>query len=325
MDFNAGSRLMSDPFQNYLEDDEFGNTFTKRKSYIYVISKVFDNTRYYKVGMSTKSDISRMRDANTYLIPGKENYAYQVHYLFFFDESPFRTSFAQYIEKEIHAVLRHEFDSYSIRFLTNNPSEWYLPQKTNSSNNRRRTRRSQSGEDWFFGYVLGLIAVNQPKPRESYQFTKATRKDITKQVQNPSKQILRQYNQHKRDWRDVMKIVKIEKKMNKRERDERLGDVNFWRDKLIGLEFVDKDDKTKKNKTWVITDVDYESGKYINTYIIGYKIKGKGSVQDMEGYESQIVELLDKEQYPWFTPARLKKLGVYEKYLEWKKKQEGLT
>ena len=75
MDFNAGSRLMSDPFQNYLEDDEFGNTFTKRKSYIYVISKVFDNTRYYKVGMSTKSDISRMRDANTYLIPGKENYA----------------------------------------------------------------------------------------------------------------------------------------------------------------------------------------------------------------------------------------------------------
>ena len=122
-----------------------------------------------------------------------------------------------------------------------------------------------------------------------------------------------------------MKIVKIEKKMNKRERDERLGDVNFWRDKLIGLEFVDKDDKTKKNKTWVITDVDYESGKYINTYIIGYKIKGKGSVQDMEGYESQIVELLDKEQYPWFTPARLKKLGVYEKYLEWKKKQEGLT
>ena len=35
MNFNAGSRLISDPFQNYLEDDEFGNTFTKRKSYIY--------------------------------------------------------------------------------------------------------------------------------------------------------------------------------------------------------------------------------------------------------------------------------------------------
>ena len=85
-----------------------------------------------------------MGDANTYLIPGKENKAYQVHYLFFYDESPYKNSFAHYIEKEIHAVLRHEFDSYNIRFLTNNPSEWYLPQKTNSSNNRRRTRRSQS-------------------------------------------------------------------------------------------------------------------------------------------------------------------------------------
>ena len=144
MDFNAGSIMINEPFQNYIERDEFDNKFTKRKSYIYVISKVFDGTRYYKVGMSTKSDIDRMRDANTYLIPGKENKAYQVHYLFFYDESPYKNSFAHYIEKEIHAVLRHEFDSYNIRFLTNNPSEWYLPQKTNSSNNRRRTRRSQS-------------------------------------------------------------------------------------------------------------------------------------------------------------------------------------
>ena len=252
MDFNAGSIMINEPFQNYIERDEFDNEFSKRKSYIYVISKVFDGTRYYKVGMSTKSDIGRMGDANTYLIPGKENKAYQVHYLFFYDESPYKNSFAHYIEKEIHAVLRHEFDSYNIRFLTNNPSEWYLPQKTNSSNNRRRTRRSQSGEDWFFGYVLGLVSVNQPKPRECYQFTKADRKDITKQVQNPSKQILRQYNQHKKDFRDVLKIIKIEKKMNKKERDEKLGNQSYWQDKLIGLEFIDKDDKTKRKKTWVI-------------------------------------------------------------------------
>ena len=45
----------------------------------------------------------------------------------------------------------------------------------------------------------------------------------------------------------------------------------------------------------------------------------------MIGYESQIVELFNSEQFPWFTTERLKKLGVYEKYLEIKKKQEGLT
>ena len=325
MDFNAGSIMINEPFQNYIERDEFDNEFSKRKSYIYVISKVFDGTRYYKVGMSTKSDIGRMGDANTYLIPGKENKAYQVHYLFFYDESPYKNSFAHYIEKEIHAVLRHEFDSYNIRFLTNNPSEWYLPQKTNSSNNRRRTRRSQSGEDWFFGYVLGLVSVNQPKPRECYQFTKADRKDITKQVQNPKKQILRQYNQHKKDFRDVLKIIKIEKKMNKKERDEKLGNQGYWQDKLIGLEFIDKDDKTKRKKTWVIDKVVYRPGKLISTYVVGYKLKGRGSLQDMIGYESQIVELFNKEQFPWFTTERLKKLGVYEKYLEIKKKQEGLT
>ena len=120
-----------------------------------------------------------------------------------------------------------------------------------------RTRRSQSGEDWFFGYVLGLVSVNQPKPRECYQFTKADRKDITKQVQNPSKQILRQYNQHKKDFRDVLKIIKIEKKMNKKERDEKLGNQGYWQDKLIGLEFIDKDDKTKRKKTWVVDKVVY--------------------------------------------------------------------
>jgi len=117
----------------------------------------------------------------------------------------------------------------------------------------------------------GLIDLSSPdidpkfhKATQISQTKKKKRKHendpgFRKQVQNPTKQILRQYNQHKRDWRDVMKIIKIEKKMNKRERDERLGDVHFWRDKLIGLEFVDKDDKTKKNKTWVITEVEYNN------------------------------------------------------------------
>ena len=265
--------MIKEPFQNYIEVDQFNNKFSRRKSYIYVISKVFDGKRYYKIGESSKSEIKRMGDANTYLIPGKENYAYQVHYLFFYGESPYKNSFAHYVEKDIHKILRHEFDSYNIRFLTNNHSEWYLPQKTNASNNRRRTRSNQSGEDWFFGYVKGLIAVNQPKPREAYQFTKSNRKDITKDIQNPSKTILRQYNQHKRDFRDVLKVIKIEKKMGKAERDERLGNVGFWRDKLVGLEFQDKDDKTKKNKTWVITEVEYEPGTFLNTYVVGYKVK----------------------------------------------------
>ena len=66
-------------------------------------------------------------------------------------------------------------------------------------------------------------------------------------------------------------------------------------------------------------------GKLISTYVVGYKLKGRGSLQDMIGYESQIVELFNNEQFPWFTTERLKKLGVYEKYLEIKKKQEGLT
>ena len=168
MDFNAGSIMINEPFQNYIERDEFDNEFSKRKSYIYVISKVFDGTRYYKVGMSTKSDI-------------------------------------------------------------------------------------------------------------------------------------------------------------KKERDEKLGNQGYWQDKLIGLEFIDKDDKTKRKKTWVIDKVVYRPGKLISTYVVGYKLKGRGSLQDMIGYESQIVELFNSEQFPWFTTERLKKLGVYEKYLEIKKKQEGLT
>ena len=99
--------------------------------------------------------------------------------------------------------------------------------------------------------------------------------------------------------------------------------MEFWRSKLVNLEFVDKNDDNKK-KTWIITDVVYRPGKKLSTYIVQYKFKGRGTIQEMKGYESQIVELFDVQKYPWFTKRRLEKLGMYDKYLEIKKKQEGL-
>ena len=313
MDFNGSFGIIRELFKNYEVTDGFGNTSVFRKSYIYVISKVIDRKKYYKVGMSTKSDISRMRDANTYLIPGQENHGYKVHYLFFYEESPYPRAYAHYVEAEIHKILRHEFESYSISFLNDNPSEWYLPTKPGT--NKRSTRRTQSGEDWFFGYITGLVAVNFPKPRESYQFTPKSRKTITKNIVNPSKAVLRQYIQHKRDWREILKEIKIKKKTTKAERDALIGNSDFWNEHLVGLEFRDE----KKN--WVITKVEWRPGIGLNTYVALYVIKGRGSDIDKKGHETQLVELFDPKSFPYFTKRRVTRLGLYDKYLELQKRR----
>ena len=66
------------------------------------------------------------------------------------------------IEREGHSVLRDQFPTFSIKFATGNPSEWYLPRY----------------QERFFEYIKGLIAVQRPPVDVAYKFTEKNRMNI---------------------------------------------------------------------------------------------------------------------------------------------------
>lgn len=121
----------------------------KSVGYIYVISKVIDNKRFYKIGtiynkngsfiINQSADVNkkktgRLGDAQTFLIPGLENAGFKVHFLFFYgieDKPDFNkaksTSICASIEQEIHKNMRKKFTNKVITFPNNLESEWYIP------------------------------------------------------------------------------------------------------------------------------------------------------------------------------------------------------
>ena len=92
------------------------------KTYVYVFSKVIDGKPYYKVGEG-KRTMSRVSSAQTYLI------RFKVEFLIFYEQSPYPEEYNTRMEKIIHKVFRHKYDTYVMHFKSGNPSEWYLPPK----------------------------------------------------------------------------------------------------------------------------------------------------------------------------------------------------
>lgn len=126
--FHVNGRFLSDPLYKHLGKY---TTPTTPTTYIYIISKVFDDDIYFKVGEGGKgssSGVGRLGDAQTYLSPGLENAGYKVHYVFFFRKNLHNNSvtIGQHIEKKIHKVLRYYFKPTNISHTNDEPSEWYL-------------------------------------------------------------------------------------------------------------------------------------------------------------------------------------------------------
>ena len=278
MDFDGSLKIISDLFEPYIDN----NFKSFQKSYIYIISKVIDGKRFFKVGEG-KRGISRLKAANTYLVPGLRNQFYQLHYLIFYDESPFPREFSDLIEHELHKLLRQEFPQYVIHFKNDLPSEWYLP-------------RVQSD---FLETVLGLIAVNHPKPREAYEFTKTNRRSILGALKGQKK-----YQKYAMDHVRIMNDLAASKQKAKQDRIANAGNLRYWKDKLIGLVFVDD------GRNWQIDDVKYSPG--IQRYLVEYAPSKPKNSAEKNGYESQLLEVLQ-----FLTPRQRSKLDVEENLKYW--------
>ena len=116
------------------------------RTYIYLISKVVDGKRYYKLGEGTRS-IKRITDAATYLVPGDENRWFQVHMLVFYELSPYKTEFSTLIEKECHKVLRREFPQYVLRFTVRAPLPVQVPLRVVPASVREALLRVRAWHD----------------------------------------------------------------------------------------------------------------------------------------------------------------------------------
>ena len=278
MDFDGSQKIISELFEPYID----ANSKVFHKSYIYIISKIIDGKRFFKVGEG-KRTISRMTSANTYLVPGLRNRFFQLHYLIFYDESPFPREFSDLIERELHKLLRQEFQQYVIDFKSGVPSEWYLP-------------RVQSD---FLETVLGLIAVNYPKPREAYEFTKTNRRSILGALKVQTK-----YQKYAVDHTRIMNDIAATKKKQKSDRVATAGNLKYWRDKLIGVVFVDD------GRNWRIDDVRYSSG--IKRYLVEYTPTKPKNAAEQAGFESQLLEVLQ-----FLSPHQRKKLDVEGNLKHW--------
>ena len=249
------------------------------RTYIYLISKVVDGERYYKLGEGTRS-MKRMSSAATYLVPGDENRWFQVHMLVFYEYSPFKLEFSTLIEKECHKVLRREFPEYVLTFPSSNPSEWYRP----------------ASQKRFFEYVEGMIAAQTPAPESAYAFTKTKRRKLNLKMN-------RKFAKFQKNHEAVLRKIRIERKTEGAERLRTRGSKEYFQSRLIGVSFKDE-------KMWKITDVDWDRG--LKRYIVSYeplKVARSTSQQDRLGYETQLAEVLEI-----MGDKKRKELGLEENY-----------
>lgn len=280
MDFDSTSRLFKDLFEPIIKNGK-----ATPKTYIYVFSKVIDDRTFYKIGEG-KRTISRVISAQTYLI------RFKVEYLIFYEQSPYPEEYNTQMEKLIHKVFRHKYDSYVLDFKSGNPSEWYLPPKS-------KTRE-------FFQDFLGLIGVVRPKPIEAYKFTSTSMTDIMRSLKST-----RSYEKYAADLDKQLKEIKEQKKMKTEERKLTIGNKSYLEDRLVGHIFRDE------GRVWVVLDVEYKIG--LKAYVVGYRpqrITKNSSAQDLQGYETRLEEFFDM-----IGEKEASKLGLKTNY-DWYEQQD---
>ena len=146
---------------------------TSPTTYIYVISKEIDGKTYFKVGEGGKGEskgVGRLGDAQTYLIPGLEDGGYKVHFVFFFRKNLHVNSLyiGQYIERNIHKILRSYFNPINISYPNGEPSEWYLLSNKNE-------------ELFFLGFIFDIIGCydhEQTKPFIIWKYGTSGRSNV---------------------------------------------------------------------------------------------------------------------------------------------------
>jgi len=168
--FAISGRFLQDPL--YKKVGKYINP-TSPTTYIYIISKEIDGRIYYKVGEGGKGEskgVGRLGDAQTYLIPGLEDGGYKVHFVFFFRKNLHVNSLyiGQYIEKNIHKILRLYFKPINISYPNGEPSEWYLLSNKNE-------------ELFFLGFIFDIIGCydhEQTKPFVIWKYNTAGRTNV---------------------------------------------------------------------------------------------------------------------------------------------------
>lgn len=168
--FAISGRFLTDPL--YKKIGKYMSP-TSPTTYIYVISKTIEGNIYYKVGEGGKGEskgVGRLGDAQTYLIPGLEDAGYKVHFVFFFRKNLHVNSLyiGQYIEKNIHKILRAYFKPINISYPNDQPSEWYLLSKKNE-------------ELFFLGFVFDIIGCydhDQTKPFVIWKYETSGRSNV---------------------------------------------------------------------------------------------------------------------------------------------------
>ena len=282
MEWNGGAKVFSELFETQVKSD--GTIY--QTSYIYVISKYISNKRYFKLGSGSRS-MKRMNDANTYTIPGEgASRSFRVHFLFFWPISPYKREYAEMIEREGHSVLRDQFPTFSIKFATGNPSEWYLPRY----------------QERFFEYIKGLIAVRRPPVAVAYKFTEKNRMNITRTMK-----ATRKYQKFAVDHDKVLKQIKITKVAQGEEKAKTRGNSQYYRKALVGETFRDD------GRLWQIQDIKYSQG--LDRYLVDYRparLTARSSAQDKAGYETRIEEVFE-----WIGEARLRQLGLLTNKQYW--------
>ena len=199
-----------------------------RRSYIYIVSKKIDGRTFIKIGMSRMSSqvstSTRLGFIQTVLIPGLKNVGFKVHYLFFFPrESKEKTStFAERIEKDLHKMLQNHrnFRQTVIKFPSNNPSEWYLPDTGNYES--------------FLHYVLKHISLQRPEPEEAYHFYIKNGK-VKRDSKNEfmTKATNEEKIEHGKDYIEISEHISQKHLLTKEETNMKKGSKAYYTKKLL--------------------------------------------------------------------------------------------
>ena len=130
-------------------------------NYIYVISKKVDNRTFIKVGVSEKysekDPLSRIRQGQTFLLPGLENIGFKIHYIYKYVQAKNKYNqkpHVMIVEGKLHELIRAKYSSYVMNFMSGVVSEWYLPD-----------------ESYFvlFNFIRGVICAQKEMPSMIYE------------------------------------------------------------------------------------------------------------------------------------------------------------
>lgn len=237
IEFDGSDEETKKIFGKVLENEEEHNI-----NYIYVISKKVDNRTFIKVGVSERYNemdpLKRIREAQTFLIPGLQNIGFKIHFIYKYRESKHiynNKPNALFIEQKLHNLIRTKHASYVMNFMSGVRSEWYLPDESYLV---------------LFDLIKGFISVQKPFPDVVYECKNGEINELIIEKDQ------RQFVEFKIE---ISKKPEMSLKVTKEMVNKTKGNLGFWQKK-----FVKKDPiklQLDNNHEYVITGIEYRRGK----------------------------------------------------------------